>query len=63
MLATGAAYRRLGIPALEELVGSGVYYGASGPEAAAATGGHAFVLGGGNSAGQAAMHLSRYAER
>ena len=63
VLATGAAYRRLGIPALEELVGSGVYYGASGPEAQAATGGHAFVLGGGNSAGQAAMHLSRYAKQ
>jgi thioredoxin reductase (NADPH) len=63
VVATGAAYRRIGIPALERLVGSGVYYGASGPEAAAATGGRVFVLGGGNSAGQAAMHLSRYAER
>ncbi len=63
VLATGAAYRRIGIPALEDLVGSGVYYGASGPEAAAAAGKQVFVLGGGNSAGQAAMHLSRYAER
>ncbi|HYP48490.1 MAG TPA: FAD-dependent oxidoreductase [Thermoleophilaceae bacterium] len=63
VLATGAAYRRIGIPALEERVGSGVYYGASGPEAAAAAGGHAYVLGGGNSAGQAALHLCRYAER
>ena len=63
VLATGATYRRIGIEALENLVGSGVYYGASAAEAAAATGGHVFVLGGGNSAGQAAMHLSRYAER
>jgi thioredoxin reductase (NADPH) len=63
VLATGAAYRRIGIQALEDLVGSGVYYGASGPEAASANGGHAFVLGGGNSAGQAALHVSRYAER
>jgi thioredoxin reductase (NADPH) len=63
VLASGATYRRLGVPALEELVGSGVFYGASGPEAAALAGEHVFVLGGGNSAGQAALHLSRYAER
>ncbi len=63
VLATGAAYRRLGIPALEELVGSGVYYVGSGPEAAASAGGDVFVLGGGNSAGQAAMHISRYARK
>jgi thioredoxin reductase (NADPH) len=63
VLATGATYRRIGIQALDDLVGSGVFYGSSGAEAAAATGGHVFVLGGGNSAGQAAMHLSRYAER
>jgi thioredoxin reductase (NADPH) len=62
VLATGASYRRLGVPSLEALVGAGVYYGASGPEAAALAGNHVYVLGGGNSAGQAAMHLSRYAE-
>ena len=61
VLATGISYRRLGRPALERLVGSGVFYGASVSEARTLTDGHAFVVGGGNSAGQAAMHLSRYA--
>ncbi len=61
VLATGISYRRLGIPALERLVGSGVFYGASVSEARTLTDGDAFVVGGGNSAGQAAMHLSRYA--
>jgi thioredoxin reductase (NADPH) len=61
VIATGISYRRLGVPALERLVGSGVFYGASVSEARTLTGGHAFVVGGGNSAGQAAMHLSRYA--
>jgi thioredoxin reductase (NADPH) len=61
VLATGISYRRLGIPALERLVGSGVFYGASVSEARTLTDGHAFVVGGGNSAGQAAMHLSRHA--
>jgi thioredoxin reductase (NADPH) len=63
VLACGVSYRRLGIPALAELEGSGVFYGASAAEAKALAGGHAFVVGGGNSAGQAAMHLARYAER
>ena len=61
VVATGASYRRLGIESLEALVGSGVHYVGSGPEAAASAGGDVFVLGGGNSAGQAALHLSRYA--
>jgi thioredoxin reductase (NADPH) len=61
VLATGVSYRRLGIPALERLVGSGVFYGASVAEARTQVGGRVFVVGGGNSAGQAAMHLSRYA--
>ena len=61
VLATGISYRRLGIPALERLVGSGVFYGASVSEARTLADGVAFVVGGGNSAGQAAMHLSRYA--
>jgi thioredoxin reductase (NADPH) len=61
VLATGISYRRLGVPALERLVGAGVFYGASVSEARTLTGGHALVVGGGNSAGQAAMHLSRYA--
>ena len=61
VLATGISYRRLGIPALERLVGSGVFYGATVSEARTQAGGQVFVIGGGNSAGQAAMHLSRYA--
>jgi thioredoxin reductase (NADPH) len=61
ILAMGVEYRRLGIPALEKLAGSGVFYGASPSEARQFTGGDVFVVGGANSAGQAAVHLSRYA--
>ena len=61
VLATGVSYRRLGIPDLEALAGAGVYYGASVSEAHGLTGLHAVVVGGGNSAGQAALHLQRYA--
>ena len=61
VLAPGVTYRRIGIPALEELVGAGVFYGASVSEAQQLAGEHAYVVGGGNSAGQAVMHLSRYA--
>ncbi len=63
VLASGVSYRRLEIPALAELEGSGVFYGASVAEAKALAGGRVFVVGGGNSAGQAAMHLARYAAR
>jgi thioredoxin reductase (NADPH) len=63
VLATGIAYRRLGIADLEELTGTGVFYGASVSEARAHTGQEVFVVGGGNSAGQAAVHLGRYAAR
>lgn len=61
LLATGASWRRLGIPGLEALLGAGVFYGAGGSEARAMQGRHVFVVGGGNSAGQAALHLARYA--
>ncbi len=61
VLATGVSYRRIGIPSLEELVGAGVFYGASIAEAHHLAGEHVYVVGGGNSAGQAVMHLSRYA--
>ena len=63
VLATGVAYRRLGIPALESLVGAGVFYGAAVTEASAMRGQHVFVVGGANSAGQAAVYLARFAER
>ena len=63
ILATGATYRRLGIPALEALNGAGVFYGGPASEAHAMAGKEAFVVGGANSAGQAALHLARYARR
>jgi thioredoxin reductase len=63
VITTGAAYRRLGVPALEELQGRGVFYGAGVSEAPAMRGRKVYVIGGGNSAGQAAMHLSKWAEQ
>jgi thioredoxin reductase (NADPH) len=63
VLAMGVNYRRLGIPALEELVGQSVFYGASASEAERFTGRSVFVVGGGNSAGQAAVHLAAHARK
>src|ERR687885_1068922 len=63
MLATGVAYRRLGIPALDRLIGAGVFYGAPGVEAAAMAEQEVYVIGGANSAGQAALHLAKFAAR
>ncbi|WP_132300380.1 FAD-dependent oxidoreductase [Kribbella sp. VKM Ac-2568] len=60
VLATGVAYRRLGVPELEALTSAGVYYGASVSEAHGLTDRDACVVGGGNSAGQAVLHLARY---
>ena len=63
VVATGAAWRRIGVPELEAFTGRGVFYGAAVSEAPAMRGRHVFVVGGGNSAGQAAVHLSNYADR
>ena len=63
IVATGISWRRLGVPRLEALVGSGVFYGAAGSEARAMEGRDVFVVGAGNSAGQAALHLARYARQ
>ncbi|HEY7359747.1 MAG TPA: NAD(P)/FAD-dependent oxidoreductase, partial [Streptosporangiaceae bacterium] len=63
VIATGMAYRRLSVPGLDSLTGAGVFYGAGTAEAHAVAGKPAFVVGGGNSAGQAALHLSKYARR
>jgi thioredoxin reductase (NADPH) len=63
LLATGASYRRLDVPTLEALVGAGVYYGGSTSEAPTLSGRDVFIVGGANSAGQAALHLARYARR
>ena len=61
VLAMGVEYRRLPTPGLERLEGAGVFYGASRSDAQLSTGGDVFVVGGANSAGQAAVLLSRYA--
>jgi thioredoxin reductase (NADPH) len=63
VLASGAAYRRLDVPELEELTGAGVYYGGPISEGHAMTGLDVYVVGGANSAGQAALYLARYARR
>jgi thioredoxin reductase (NADPH) len=60
VLATGVTWHRLGVPSIEELLGAGVYYGASVYETSAA-GARVVIVGGGNSTGQAAVHLAREA--
>ena len=63
MVASGVRYRRLDAPGIEELVGSGVYYGAAAREAQKYRGGRVVVIGGANSAGQAALHLADSADQ
>jgi len=63
VLASGMRVRRLQVPGIQELTGAGVYYGAALTEAAHYRGEPVFVVGGANSAGQAAMYFSRYASR
>ncbi|MCD4536234.1 FAD-dependent oxidoreductase [Nocardioides sp. cx-169] len=62
VVATGVAYRKLGIPSIEEHEGLGVFYGSAMSASREMEGGRAVVVGGGNSAGQAAIHLARFAE-
>ncbi|MEU8590069.1 FAD-dependent oxidoreductase [Streptomyces sp. NPDC048664] len=62
ILATGVSYRQLQAPGLAELTGCGVYYGSSLTEAPACSGQDVYIVGGANSAGQAAMYLSRGAK-
>ena len=62
VIATGVSYRCLPVPSLEALLGAGVFYGAAVTEAKAMAGQHVAVVGGANSAGQAAVHLARHAE-
>jgi len=61
VIATGIEWRRLGVPSLEALVGSGVFYGAASSEARAMQDQDVFVVGAGNSAGQAVLHLAKHA--
>jgi len=61
MIATGVSYRRIDVIGCDQLTGAGVYYGAAMTEAPSVQGQDVFVVGAGNSAGQAAMYFSRYA--
>lgn len=63
ILAMGVSYRRLEIPSLDRLVGTSVFYGASPSEAPLHAGQHVYVVGGGNSAGQAAVDFAKHAKR
>jgi thioredoxin reductase (NADPH) len=63
IVATGATYRLLGIKELDDMQGRGVFYGAAVTEAPAMKGRHVFVVGGANSAGQAAAYLAKHARR
>jgi thioredoxin reductase (NADPH) len=63
LLATGVAYRRLAVPGLDAFTGSGVYYGATVTEAQSCKGEDVYIVGGANSAGQAAVFLSRAAHQ
>ena len=63
LVATGVSWCKLDVPGAEELIGAGVYYGAAQSEAAACKDEEVFVVGGANSAGQAAMNFAKYARR
>jgi thioredoxin reductase (NADPH) len=61
VISVGVEYRRLAVTGLDDLLGAGIFYGAAVSEAFALRDRHAVVIGGGNSAGQAAVHLAKYA--
>ncbi|GHO99701.1 fused response regulator/thioredoxin-disulfide reductase [Reticulibacter mediterranei] len=61
VVATGVSYRTLNVPGVERLTGAGIYYGAAMTEAMSCQDTDVFIVGGANSAGQAAMYFSRYA--
>ncbi|HTZ74098.1 MAG TPA: FAD-dependent oxidoreductase [Candidatus Aquilonibacter sp.] len=63
IIATGVSYRRLDVPGMDQVQGAGVYYGAAMTEASACRGEDVYIVGGANSAGQAAMFFSQYARR
>ncbi|HUA00994.1 MAG TPA: FAD-dependent oxidoreductase [Candidatus Aquilonibacter sp.] len=63
MIATGVQWRRLEAPGVDRLQGAGVYYGGGATEALSCQGETVYVIGGANSAGQAAMNFAKYAER
>jgi thioredoxin reductase (NADPH) len=63
IIASGVSYRQMDAPGFQELTGAGIYYGAAMTEARACSDQHVVVIGGANSAGQAAVHFSGYAQR
>jgi len=63
VLATGVSYRLLSAPGLTELTGRGVFYGSAATEAPSCAGSDVYIVGGANSAGQAAIYFARYAGR
>ncbi len=63
LLAMGVQWRSLDVPGIDRLQGAGVYYGGGTTEAIACRGETVYIIGGANSAGQAAMHFSKYAEK
>lgn len=63
ILALGVSWRRLNVPGLEQLTGAGVYYGAAQTEALSCQDEDVYIIGGANSAGQAAMYFSKYARK
>lgn len=63
LVASGVDWRRLEVPGIDDLLGSGVYYGAGPSEAVTCSGCRVAIVGGGNSAGQAVIRFSRYASR
>jgi thioredoxin reductase (NADPH) len=63
LLAMGVQWRTLDVPGIEHLQGAGVYYGGGTSEAMACKGETVYIIGGANSAGQAAMHFSKFAEK
>jgi thioredoxin reductase (NADPH) len=63
LIASGVQWRKLDVPGMERLTGAGVYYGAALTEALSCRGQDVYVVGGANSAGQAAMHFSQFASR
>ncbi|MFJ3174959.1 FAD-dependent oxidoreductase [Streptomyces roseus] len=63
LLATGVSYNRLEAPGADRFEGAGLYYGAATTESSACISQHVFIVGGANSAGQAAVHFAKYAAR
>jgi thioredoxin reductase (NADPH) len=61
VITTGVDYRQLNTPGIDKFTGAGIYYGAAMTEASSCKDKHVYVVGGGNSAGQAAMYLSKFA--